>query len=177
MFLFLIKFFVPCLKKANISVARSQCQVPDSKSTGVNEEEHMPVTSSETPLTIILWHKHSQSLKSFASELKKERINYAREIEQKFLTEVGICLCVCSSFIEKLSSSSLRNSSVLTAILRCTGFQAEWDQFLQLNSIPSWIKQPFLDLCKISSSENVNKILSYFRRNLISAKILQKDVE
>lgn len=81
MFLFLIKFFVPCLKKANISVAHSQCQVPDSKSTGVNEEEHMPVTSSETPLTIILWHKHSQSLKSFASELKKERINYAREIE------------------------------------------------------------------------------------------------
>lgn len=75
MFLFLVKFFVPCLKDANISVAHYQCHVADGKSKGVNEEEHMPVTSSETNLTIIWWHKRSQSLTSSASEIKKAIIN------------------------------------------------------------------------------------------------------
>jgi len=54
MFLLLIKLLVQCLKNTNISVNVSQCCVADGKSRGVNEEEHMPLTSSEAHI----WPQH-----------------------------------------------------------------------------------------------------------------------
>lgn len=74
-------------------------------------------------------------------------------MEWKCLTENDFWLCVGSSIVEKvLFSSGFRDSSVVTAILRSKVFQV---------------------------SEHVNKVCSYFRSNLISAKIefISKDAE